>query len=94
MISQFIKMHTRSVQSRREFESSMHLDVSKNALGDDSLKLFAELLSKFEGFRSVSLVGVRSKMSKKDQGYGELAKALKENRSLVELDLRENEIFE
>ena len=33
-------------------------------------------------------------MSKKDMGYNELAKALKENRSLVELDLRENEILE
>ena len=59
MISQFVKMHTRSVQTGREFESCMHLDLSNNAISDDSIKLFAELLSKFEGFRSVSLVNVR-----------------------------------
>ena len=70
----------------------MNLDVSKNMLSDDSLKSLAELITKFEGFRSLNLMSIRPKMNKKDNGYVDLAKALKENRSIEELDLRDNEI--
>ena len=70
----------------------MHMDFSRNMLSDEALKAFAELITKFEGFRSLSMMNVRPRASKKDQFYIELAKAIKENRSVVELDLRENDI--
>ena len=94
MVSQFYKMHQRSLQTNREFEEQLNLDVSKNMLSDDSIKSFAELITKFEGFRSVNLMSIRPRMNKKDTGYLDLAKALRENKSIVELDLRDNEIIE
>jgi len=72
----------------------MHLDISRNNLSDDAVRTFAELITKFEGFRSINMMSVRPRMSKKDTGYIEMAKALRENRSIVELDLRDNEIVE
>ena len=58
------------------------------------IHIFAELITKFEGLRSVNLMSIRPKMNKKDTGYIDLAKALKENKSIVELDLRDNEIID
>jgi len=72
----------------------MHLDISRNNLTDEAMRTFAELITKFDGLRSVNLMSVRNRMNKKDTGFAELAKALKENRSIVELDLRDNEINE
>ena len=72
----------------------MHLDVSRNIVTDEAVKTFAELITKFEGLRSVNLMSIRPKMNKKDTGYIDLAKALKENKSIVELDLRDNEIID
>ncbi len=72
----------------------MHLDVSKNLLTDESVKSMADLITKFEGFRSINLMAIRPNMGKKDTGYADLAKALKENRSIVELDMRDNHILE
>ena len=59
-------MHQRSVQTNREFEQCMHLDVSRNMLTDDAIKSFAELIAKFEGFKSVNLMSIRPRMNKKD----------------------------
>ena len=72
----------------------MHLDVSRNSLTDEALKAFAELITKFEGLRSVNMMSIRPRMAKKDTGYLDLAKALRENKSLVEIDLRDNEIID
>lgn len=72
----------------------MHLDVSKNLLTDESVRSMADLITKFEGFRSINLMAIRPNMGKKDTGYADLAKALKENRSIVELDMRDNHILE
>ena len=83
-------MHQRSVQTNREFEQCMHLDVSRNMLTDDAIKSFAELIAKFEGFKSVNLMSIRPRMNKKDTGYLDLAKSLSENKTIVELDMRDN----
>ena len=85
-------MHNKCAQTGREFEELMHLDVSRNMLNDEALKTFAELITKFNGFRSLCMMNVRPRSSKKDQFFIELAKAIRENRSIEELDLRENEI--
>ena len=72
----------------------MSLDVSQNLLSDASIKSFASLLMKnFQGLSSVNLSSIK-KMNSKDTGYIDLAKALRENKSLVSLDLRENEIHD
>lgn len=72
----------------------MHLDVSRNSLTDEALKAFAELITKFEGLRSINMMSIRPRMAKKDTGYLDIAKALKENKSIVEIDLRDNEIID
>ena len=72
----------------------MHLDVSRNMLTDDAIKSFAELIAKFEGFKSVNLMSIRPRMNKKDTGYLDLAKSLSENKTIVELDMRDNQILE
>jgi len=92
LVHQFSKMQQKALATNREFEQSMHLDVSRNVLSDEAVKSLAELLCKFEGFRSLSMMSVRPRIGRKDTGFIELAKALRENKSLVELDLRDNEI--
>ena len=72
----------------------MHLDISDNRLGDGSVRFFAELLKKFSGFRSINMSGINQQAQSSNTGYTELAKALKENTSLIELDLRFNGITE
>lgn len=97
MLAQFTKMHQRSMQTNREFETNMELDISENNLTDESVKAFAELITKFEGFRAVNMASIRSgkgKKGSKDSGYGELASALMENSSIEKLDLRDNDISE
>ena len=70
----------------------MHLDISGNRLSDASIRFFAEVLGKFSGFRSVNLRNVNQIATRNNTGYIELAKALRENTSLIELDLRHNGI--
>ena len=70
----------------------MHLDISDNKLGDASIRFFSELLGKFSGFRSVNMSNINQITSTNNTGYIELAKALRENTSLIELDLRHNGI--
>ena len=71
----------------------MHLDISDNRLSDTSIRFLAELLGKFSGFRSVNMSNLSQKTKNAENtGYIELAKALKENTSLVELDLRKNSL--
>lgn len=75
----------------------MELDISENNLTDESVKVFAELITKFEGFRAVNMASIRSgkgKKGSKDSGYVELANALMENSSIEKLDLRDNDISE
>ena len=85
-------IYTRQVQTNphREIESGMHLDISDNHLSDASIRFFAELLGKFSGFRSVNMSNVNQVAQINNTGYLELAKALRENTSLIELDLRYN----
>ena len=70
----------------------MRLNVSRNILSDDALRALAELVSKFEGIRSLDLREIRPSIAKKekDVGYHEFAKAIRENKAIVELDLRDN----
>ena len=97
MLGQFSKMHQRSVQTNREFEGNMELDISANNLTDESVRAFADLITKFEGFRAVNMGSLRSNKGRKgakDLGFAELASALMENQSIERLDLRDNEISE
>ena len=85
-------IYIRQVQTNREIESGMHLDISDNRLSDASIRFFSELLGKFSGFRSINMSNVNQVMQLNNTGYLELAKALRENTSLIELDLRYNGI--
>ena len=92
LLQRMESIYIRQVQTNREIESGMHLDISENRLKDNSISFFAELLKKFSGFRSINMSGINSHTSSSNTGYYELAKALKENTSLIELDLRFNGI--
>ena len=39
-------------------------------------------------------MSIRPRMNKKDTGYLDLAKSLSENKTIVELDMRDNQILE
>jgi Ran GTPase-activating protein (RanGAP) involved in mRNA processing and transport len=65
----------------------MELDFSKNNLTDTSLKYLADILRKFNGIRSLNISNL-SKM--KESGFIELAKAIRDNTSLVSIDISKN----
>lgn len=68
----------------------MEIDLSRNSLTEASIKYLADILRKFQGFRSISLSGL-SKMQNQ-LGFVELARALRENHSLQRLDLSRNSL--
>jgi len=68
-------MYLKNKQADRTILVGMDIDFSSNNLTDSSVKFFAELLKKFQGFRSVNMQSL-SKMKPKDTGFQELAKAL------------------
>jgi hypothetical protein len=43
------------LSSTRDYELGIDLDVSKNNLTDISIKYLADILRKFNGFRSINL---------------------------------------
>lgn len=47
----------------------MILDFSENLLTDTSIRSFAELIRKFQGFRQVNMAELNQKVTKKDTGY-------------------------
>jgi hypothetical protein len=75
--------------SGRDVMSHMDFDFSKNILTESAILCFAEILRKFNAFRSVRMTNLGIRKGK-DSCLLELAKALKENTSLVELDIRNN----
>lgn len=70
-------------------ENPIYLDFSKNILTDSAIMCFSDILRKFNAFRSVNMSSLGLRKGK-DTCVLELAKAVKENTSLVELDLRNN----
>jgi hypothetical protein len=67
----------------------MHFNFSKNNLSESAITCFAELLRKFNAFRSINMSSLGIKKGK-DTCLIDLAKALTLNTSLVELDIRNN----
>ena len=72
----------------------MVFNFGENVLTDARIRSFAQLLKKFKGFSSIKMSDLSQKPSKKDTGFQELAKALRENTSLVGIDLTKNQIGE
>lgn len=77
-MQRFEAIYLRNLSSIRDY-SLMDIDFSKNSITETSLKYLADILRKFQGFRSICLAGL-SKM--KEAGFVDLARALKENHSL------------
>jgi len=73
------------------FEHGMEFDFSNNNLKDSSVKFFAEIIKKFNGFSTINMKSL-GKIKPKDTGFCELAKAIRENISLINLDIRHNSI--
>lgn len=89
MLQRFEAIYLRNLSTSRDYETLIDLDISKNNLSETSMKYLADILKKFQGFRSINM----SNMSKmKDFGFIELAKSLKDNHSLVKLDLSKNSL--
>eukprot|EP00347_Sterkiella_histriomuscorum_P002760 403366908 len=88
-LQRFEAIYLRNLSSSRDFEQFMDLDVSKNSLTETSMKYLADILKKFQGFKSLNISSL-SKM--KDIGFIELARALRENTSLLKLDISKNSI--
>jgi len=95
LIQRFEAIYLKNVQTGREIVEGMHFNFSNNTIGESSVRFFAEILKKFHGFRSVDMRSLLMKgKNASDSGYSELARAIKENNSLVELDIRHNFIPE
>ena len=63
----------------KDYESLMDIDLSRNTITENSMRYLADILRKFQGFRSIKLSGL-SKL--REAGYVELARSLKDNHSL------------
>ena len=61
-------MYLKNKQTDRTILVGMDFDFSSNNLTDTSVKFFAELLKKFQGFHSVNMSSL-SKMKPKDTGF-------------------------
>jgi Ran GTPase-activating protein (RanGAP) involved in mRNA processing and transport len=89
LIQKFEAIYLKNLTSTRDYEAGIDLDISKNNLTDISIKYLADILKKFNGFRSLNLSSL-GKM--KDTGIIEFAKALKESTSLIKLDFSKNNL--
>ena len=88
-MQRFEAIYLRNLSQTKDYEILMDIDLSRNSITENSIKYLADILKKFQGFRSIKLSGL-SKM--KDAGYVELARSLKENHSLQILDLSKNSL--
>ena len=91
LVQRFEAIYIQHGQGGRQVEVCMHFDFSKNLLSESAITCFADILSKFNAFRSLNMssLGIRKG---KDGCLLDLAKAISHNTSLVELDLRGNVI--
>ena len=86
-MQRFEAIYLRNLSNTKDFETFIDLDISTNSLTETSIKYLADIIRKFQGFRSINL----SELSKmKDNGFIELFKALRENYSIQRLDLSKN----
>ncbi len=67
----------------------MDLDISKNTISESSVRYLADVLKKFQGFRAINM----SNMAKlKDTAFIEMFQALRDNHSILKLDLSKNSL--
>lgn len=74
-MQRFEAIYLRNLSNAKDYEEMMDIDLSKNNLSEASIKYLADILRKFQGFRSISLSAL-PKM--KEIGFIELARAIKE----------------
>ncbi|CDW90123.1 UNKNOWN [Stylonychia lemnae] len=72
-----------------DYDNHIDLDISKNSLTETSLKYLADILKKFQGFKSINM---RELSKMKDIGYIEMFRAFKDNYSLISIDLSKNSL--
>ena len=88
-MQRFEAIYLRNLYQTKDYDTLMEIDLSRNSITENSIKYLADILRKFQGFKSIKLSGL-SKM--KETGYVELARSLKENYSLQVLDLSKNSL--
>ena len=88
-MQRFEAIYLRNLSQTKDYDTLMEIDLSRNSITENSIKYLADILRKFQGFKSIKLSGL-SKM--KETGYVELARSLKENYSLQVLDLSKNSL--
>jgi hypothetical protein len=91
LMQRFEAIYLRNLQLTRDYEQPMEIDLSRNSLTEVSMKYLADILRKFQGFKSISLSGL-SKMPHPQTGFVELARSLRDNHSLQRLDLSRNSL--
>lgn len=89
-MQRFEAIYLRNLSQVRDYDNLMDLDLSKNALSESSIKYLADLLRKFQGFRSLTLQALPKLRS--DAAYLELVRSLRDNHSLKKLDLSKNNL--
>lgn len=82
-------IYLRNLAQGRDYEGFIDLDISKNTITESSVRYLADVLKKFQGFRSINM----SNMAKlKETAFLELFKSLRDNHSLAKLDLSKNSL--
>jgi hypothetical protein len=89
LVQRFEAIYIQHGQSGRQVDVCMQFNFSKNILSESAITCFADLLRKFNAFRSINMSSLNIRKGK-DACLIELAKALTLNTSLVELDIRNN----
>ena len=88
-LQRFEAIYLRTMQSQRDYEFYMDLDVSMNNLNESSLKYLADIIKRFHGFRSLNLSGFQKI---KDNSWIEFFRSLKESTSILKIDVRKNHL--
>ena len=88
-MQRFEAIYLRNLSQMKDYDNLMDIDLSRNSITENSIKYLADILRKFQGFRSIKLSGL-SKM--RETGFVELARSLRENHSLQVLDLSKNSL--
>eukprot|EP00347_Sterkiella_histriomuscorum_P012808 403367150 len=88
LLQRFEALYLRNMHNTRDFENLMEIDISRNNISETSLKYLADILRKFNGFKSINMQSLLD--MKSDNGWIEFCKALRETQSLQSIDLSKN----
>lgn len=68
------------MSSQRDYKELMDLDISRNNIGETSLKYLADVIRKFQGFKSLNMQSLPRMRT--DAGWIDFCRALRDSHTL------------